>query len=87
MVSCQVSSRSRWSVSISSQNEISGVTELIAVIWSKSNPTPWNDIQQEENAKLFNGHHKFEKRCAAFLLGESPEESLILCMQLEARSS
>jgi len=31
------------------------------VIWSKSNPTPWNDVQQDENTKILSGHHKFEK--------------------------
>ena len=34
----------------------------VAVIWSKTNPTPWNTVQADENIKLLSGHHKFEKR-------------------------
>ncbi|KAI9510972.1 hypothetical protein F5148DRAFT_1281331 [Russula earlei] len=32
-----------------------------AVIWTKSNPTPWNDVKQDENVKLMAVNQKFEK--------------------------
>lgn len=33
-----------------------------AVIWTKSNPTPWNDVKQDENVKMMAVNQKFEKR-------------------------
>ncbi|KAH9987898.1 hypothetical protein BJV74DRAFT_773704 [Russula compacta] len=32
------------------------------VIWTKSNPTPWNNVKQDENVKLMSVNQKFEKR-------------------------
>lgn len=32
------------------------------VIWTKSNPTPWNDVKQDENVKMMAVSQKFEKR-------------------------
>ncbi|KIJ56910.1 hypothetical protein M422DRAFT_238500 [Sphaerobolus stellatus SS14] len=32
------------------------------IIWTKSNPTPWNSVQQNETIKLMSGPtHKFDK--------------------------
>ncbi|KII95960.1 hypothetical protein PLICRDRAFT_97080 [Plicaturopsis crispa FD-325 SS-3] len=31
------------------------------VVWTRSNPTPWNSIKQEENTKLMSVNQKFEK--------------------------
>lgn len=31
------------------------------VIWSKSNPQPWNSVQQDQNTKLMSVNQKFEK--------------------------
>jgi hypothetical protein len=33
----------------------------LPVIWTKDNPTPWNDIKQDENTKLINVNQKFER--------------------------
>ena len=37
---------------------------LCAVIWTKANPTPWNDVKQEDNVKMMSVNQKFEKRYA-----------------------
>ncbi|KAI0347004.1 hypothetical protein BDW22DRAFT_484564 [Trametopsis cervina] len=31
------------------------------VIWTKENPTPWNDIKQDEGTKLLTVNQHFEK--------------------------
>ncbi|TFK56045.1 hypothetical protein OE88DRAFT_1731676 [Heliocybe sulcata] len=31
------------------------------IIWTKSNPTPWNDIKPDENAKLMSVNGQFDK--------------------------
>ncbi|CCM04030.1 uncharacterized protein FIBRA_06187 [Fibroporia radiculosa] len=31
------------------------------VVWTKENPTPWNDVKQNENIKLLAVNHQFEK--------------------------
>ncbi|KAI0069163.1 hypothetical protein BV25DRAFT_1910860 [Artomyces pyxidatus] len=31
------------------------------VVWTKSNPTPWNNVQQDENVKMLAVNQKFEK--------------------------
>ncbi|KAF8499304.1 hypothetical protein JB92DRAFT_2982464 [Gautieria morchelliformis] len=31
------------------------------VIWTKNNPTPWNNVGPNENIKLMTGNHKFDK--------------------------
>jgi hypothetical protein len=31
------------------------------VVWTKENPTPWNDIKQNENTKLIQVNSKLEK--------------------------
>jgi len=33
-----------------------------AVVWTKSNPTPWNTIKQDEGTKLLSVNQKFDKR-------------------------
>lgn len=35
---------------------------LAAVIWTKSNPTPWNTIKPDETTKMLSVNQKFEKR-------------------------
>ena len=35
--------------------------DLLAVIWTKNNPTPWNTIQPNENTKMLTVNQKFEK--------------------------
>jgi len=37
------------------------MTGLLAVVWTKKNPTPWNTIQPNENTKLLTVNQKFEK--------------------------
>jgi hypothetical protein len=32
------------------------------VVWTKSNPTPWNTIKPEENTKLLTVQQKFDKK-------------------------
>ncbi|KZV86067.1 hypothetical protein EXIGLDRAFT_724720 [Exidia glandulosa HHB12029] len=32
------------------------------VIWTRSNPQPWNDIHEGESPKILDGHHKFDHR-------------------------
>ncbi|KAF9468844.1 hypothetical protein BDZ94DRAFT_1152895 [Collybia nuda] len=32
------------------------------VVWTKANPTPWNNVEQGENTKLMAVNQKFEKR-------------------------
>jgi len=32
-----------------------------SVVWTKSNPTPWNTVKHDENTKLTAINHKFEK--------------------------
>jgi hypothetical protein len=44
-------------------------TESIsAVVWTKSNPTPWNDVKQDENVKMMAVNQKFERRFVWWLL-------------------
>ncbi|KDQ65001.1 hypothetical protein JAAARDRAFT_52921 [Jaapia argillacea MUCL 33604] len=31
------------------------------IIWTKSNPTPWNDVKPDENTKLMSINGTFEK--------------------------
>jgi hypothetical protein len=38
------------------------------VVWTKSNPTPWNEVKQDENVKMMSVNQKFEKRSALLLL-------------------
>ncbi|SRR5229473_1856055 len=38
------------------------------VIWTKSNPTPWNEVKQDENVKLMAVNQKFDKRYVPLLL-------------------
>lgn len=33
-----------------------------AVVWTKENPTPWNDVKPDENTKLLTVNHQFDKR-------------------------
>ena len=35
-----------------------------AVVWTNSNPTPWNSVKQDENVKMMAVNQKFEKRYA-----------------------
>jgi len=32
-----------------------------SVVWTKANPTPWNNVKQDENVKLMAVNQKFEK--------------------------
>jgi hypothetical protein len=32
------------------------------VVWTKSNPTPWNEVKQDENVKMMAVNQKFDKR-------------------------
>jgi len=32
-----------------------------SVVWTKSNPTPWNEVKQDENVKLMAVNQKFDK--------------------------
>ncbi|KAF8743814.1 hypothetical protein AX14_000224 [Amanita brunnescens Koide BX004] len=32
-----------------------------SVVWTKSNPTPWNTVKPDENTKLAAVSHKFDK--------------------------
>ena len=36
-----------------------------AVVWTNSNPTPWNSVKQDENVKMMAVNQKFEKRYAS----------------------
>ncbi len=38
------------------------------VIWTKSNPQPWNHVKPNENIKLMAVNQKFDKRCFRFIL-------------------
>ena len=38
------------------------------VVWTKSNPTPWNEVKQDENVKMMSVNQKFDKRSALLLL-------------------
>ncbi|KAG1857292.1 hypothetical protein C8R48DRAFT_749038 [Suillus tomentosus] len=31
------------------------------VVWTKSNPTPWNDVKQDENTKILDVNSRFAK--------------------------
>ncbi|EJD54032.1 hypothetical protein AURDEDRAFT_96546 [Auricularia subglabra TFB-10046 SS5] len=31
------------------------------VVWTKNNPTPWAQVQQDQTTKLYHGHHRFDK--------------------------
>ncbi|KAI0363724.1 hypothetical protein BV20DRAFT_957683 [Pilatotrama ljubarskyi] len=45
------------------------------VVWTKSNPTPWNDIKPDEGTKLLTVNQHFEKRYARTPLS-SPSTAL-----------
>ncbi|KAI0773785.1 hypothetical protein C8Q74DRAFT_1200796 [Fomes fomentarius] len=32
------------------------------VVWTKDNPTPWNDVKPDENTKLLTVNQQFDKR-------------------------
>jgi hypothetical protein len=38
---------------------------LLAVVWTKNNPTPWNTIKPDEGTKMMSVNQKFEKRYVA----------------------
>lgn len=38
------------------------------VVWTKENPTPWNDIKQNENTKLIQVNSKLEKEYVTLFL-------------------
>lgn len=38
-------------------------SDLVAVVWTKENPTPWNDIKPDEGTKLLTVNQHFEKGC------------------------
>lgn len=48
----------------------SPITDLYApaVVWTNSNPTPWNSVKQDENVKMMAVNQKFEKRYASQLV-------------------
>lgn len=46
--------------------------DRLSVVWTKSNPTPWNTVGQDQTTKLFHGHHKFEKSCVVMCLWHEP---------------
>lgn len=31
------------------------------VVWTKSNPTPWNDVKPDENVKMLDVNNRFSK--------------------------
>ncbi|KIJ19858.1 hypothetical protein PAXINDRAFT_166071 [Paxillus involutus ATCC 200175] len=31
------------------------------VVWTKNNPTPWNDVKPDENTKLVDVHGRFSR--------------------------
>lgn len=33
------------------------------VVWTKNNPTPWNDVKPDENTKMMDVNSRFAKRC------------------------
>ncbi|KNZ75694.1 NADH dehydrogenase [ubiquinone] 1 alpha subcomplex subunit 4 [Termitomyces sp. J132] len=33
-----------------------------SVVWTKSNPTPWNSIEPDQNTKMLTVNQKFERR-------------------------
>ena len=41
---------------------------IFVVVWTKANPTPWNNVKQDENVKLMAVNQKFEKRFVSWLL-------------------
>lgn len=43
-----------------------GIKCFSSVIWTKSNPTPWNTIKPDEGTKLMSINQKFDKRYAPF---------------------
>lgn len=38
------------------------------VVWTKSNPTPWNEVKQDENVKMMAVNQKFEKKSVSWRL-------------------
>lgn len=42
----------------------------IKVVWTKSNPTPWNSVKPDENIKMMDPSGKFSKR---FVVSLRPE--------------
>ena len=43
------------------------MTDLLTVVWTKKNPTPWNTIQPNENTKMLTVNQKFEKEYVGWL--------------------
>ncbi|EIM88305.1 uncharacterized protein STEHIDRAFT_167618 [Stereum hirsutum FP-91666 SS1] len=33
-----------------------------AVVWTKANPTPWNNVEQNEQVKMMSVNQRFDKR-------------------------
>ena len=38
------------------------VMSAFAVVWTKENPTPWNDIKPNEGTKMLTVNQHFDKR-------------------------
>lgn len=38
-------------------------TDLPVVVWTKENPTPWNDIKPDEGTKILTVNQQFSKSC------------------------
>ena len=49
-------------------SHFSNTESISVVVWTKANPTPWNDVKQDENVKLMAVNRKFEKRFVSWLL-------------------
>lgn len=51
-----------------SHAHFSDTESISVVVWTKSNPTPWNNVKQDENVKLMAVNQKFDKRFVSWVL-------------------
>jgi len=56
-----------YSLTLASLPHFSNTEPIPVVVWTKANPTPWNNVKQDENVKLMAVNQKFEKRFVSWL--------------------
>ena len=57
--------------------------ECATVVWTKDNPTPWNDVKPNENIKLLSVNQQFDKRQVRS--PHSPPVRSLILLQLGAQ--
>lgn len=61
------------------------ILKLPPVIWTKSNPQPWNTVKPNESTKLLNVNQNLDGRLVSSILLNCSQLILVGVVQLEER--